>query len=443
MNPQTDRETTMTKPISKESSLNHPFAQQESWHHSVSYCDVPAEMLQTTWSDETLDHPDQSPEQLIAELEQTVSSYRQREQRLRSRIARLNSALQGKSEALLQAESTLLCHQMDMLEQRTREMTLLSAMGDDLLTCTRVEDVYTIAQRYGQRLFAQHTGVLYLVSQTSSQVEPVAHWGAGDDAQPLWRKACCALRHNRMHIRMRHDDQPTCKHCDSTLPVPVVCIPLHAHGAMIGILHLHGGPATPQETFEHWLGLAIMVAQRLAMALANLQLREQLLHQSLRDPLTGLFNRRYLAMKLDEEIQKACQNDTPIGVMMLDIDHFKAFNDTYGHEAGDALLVALGEFLLSRVRGKDTACRYGGEEFLLILPGATLADTRRRAEELRQGLRQLRLPEPYDSLERPTLSLGIASFPLHAKTARTLVASADEALYGAKAAGRDCVVVAG
>jgi diguanylate cyclase (GGDEF)-like protein len=189
--------------------------------------------------------------------------------------------------------------------------------------------------------------------------------------------------------------------------------------------------------------LADTVARQIALALANLSLREQLQQQAIRDPLTGLHNRRYLDETLPRELQRAGRQGQPVGVIMLDIDHFKRFNDTYGHDAGDTLLRVAGDFLQQHTRGDDIACRYGGEEFTLVLPGASLADTQQRAEELRAGIQSLNVAHQGQPLDKVTASLGIAIFPAHGSTAEVLVSAADQALYQAKRNGRNRVEVVG
>lgn len=171
------------------------------------------------------------------------------------------------------------------------------------------------------------------------------------------------------------------------------------------------------------------------------RVEEALRELSVRDPLTGLFNRRYLEETLDRELWRAARNQKPVGIIMLDIDHFKQINDTRGHGAGDTVLRELGNFLGKHVRGSDIACRYGGEEFTVILPEATLAITQRRAEQLRQDVQTLSLRYGDDALAPLSLSLGVAAFPAHGLTGPQLLAAADAALYQAKQAGRNQVVV--
>jgi diguanylate cyclase (GGDEF)-like protein len=164
--------------------------------------------------------------------------------------------------------------------------------------------------------------------------------------------------------------------------------------------------------------------------------------QAIRDSLTGLFNRRYMDETLEREMQRAERHQHPIGIIMLDIDHFKRFNDIYGHHAGDLLLQAVGRFLRTHTRGEDIACRYGGEEFILVLPEASLEETRRRAEHIRTAMKHIFVEYSGQMLGGNTISLGAAVFPDHGTTADSLIDEADRALYRAKDAGRDCVVLA-
>jgi len=167
--------------------------------------------------------------------------------------------------------------------------------------------------------------------------------------------------------------------------------------------------------------------------------REALRTQAIRDPLTGLFNRRYMGESLERELRRAEHGGQPVSLVMLDVDHFKTFNDVSGHQAGDAILTRVGSLLQARTRREDIACRYGGEEFLLILPGAPLEAARRRADELRQSVREMTAEHRGRVLSRITVSAGVACFPQHGITADELLRAADTALYRAKELGRDRV----
>ena len=163
--------------------------------------------------------------------------------------------------------------------------------------------------------------------------------------------------------------------------------------------------------------------------------------QAMRDPLTGLYNRRYLEESLDREIKRAKRSGLPIGLMMIDIDHFKRCNDRFGHSAGDAALRAVGQYVQSLARGEDILCRYGGDEFVLVMTHASSRAVLERAEALRNGVRQLKIEHEGLDIGPVTLSVGIAMLPDHGESGQAALEAADAALYHAKQAGRDRVAM--
>jgi diguanylate cyclase (GGDEF)-like protein len=256
---------------------------------------------------------------------------------------------------------------------------------------------------------------------------------------------CWALRRGRVHVMDGSASELRCPHVVEATPNGAVCAPLAAEGEALGVLHLQlrqvdqGQRATTLRERER---LIRSVAEQLELALANFRLRETLREQSARDQLTGLFNRRYMEESLVRELRRASRESYPLGLLMMDLDHFKDLNDGYGHTAGDLMLRAVGDFLGSSVRGDDIACRYGGEEFVVILPRASVDNTRQRAEMLREGMKNLQLDPSGPPLPSVTMSIGVACAPLHGETREELIHAADVALYRAKAQGRDQVVVA-
>jgi diguanylate cyclase (GGDEF)-like protein len=221
-----------------------------------------------------------------------------------------------------------------------------------------------------------------------------------------------------------------------------VCVQLQTGGEQFGVLHLRVGTDMHSELHTHVLPLAVRVADLLALALANLHLRANLREEAIRDSLTGLFNRRYLNEALNQKLSQAQRHQRTVGMILLDIDHFKHINDTYGHDAGDAVLRAIGTLLRTNLRAEDTACRFGGEELLLVLPEIVEGDALRRSEELRQRINAMEITYGDIVLPRITVSMGIAIFPHHEQTHDRLMTAADQALYHAKATGRNRVCVA-
>ena len=224
------------------------------------------------------------------------------------------------------------------------------------------------------------------------------------------------------------------------------CLPLLAQGETLGILHIVDGPAKNDKADEARMTakcqLAKILADNIGLGIANLKLRESMRDLSIRDPLTELFNRRFMEEALAQELHRTKRNDAQLAVIMIDIDHFKQFNDNFGHDAGDAVLRTLGQFLKIHVRGSDIACRYGGEEFILILSPTTAEGARQRAEKIREGASLLSVQHANRDLGAITLSLGVAIFPEHAGSASAIVKAADIALYQAKGGGRNQVVLA-
>jgi diguanylate cyclase (GGDEF)-like protein/PAS domain S-box-containing protein len=334
-------------------------------------------------------------------------------------------------------------------EREARMAVRLTEMVDILQSCQTLEEAYRILGDTLPNLLAADAGALCLTSPSRNTVETVVTWGAVASDPTFAPEECWALRRGKIHVASDPDSPLRCRHVHASAAGGHVCVPLAAQGETLGVLCLAGpradeaisGQSAEAQLTE--LGRrAIAVGERMSLALANLRLREVLRRQSIRDPLTGLFNRRYMEESLERELRRAARHEQPLAVLMLDIDHFKRFNDTFGHQAGDTLLRALGEFLLARTRGEDVACRYGGEEFVIVLSGSGLDGATLWADELRRALPQLVVPHGGQVLGKVTASVGVAVFPDHGQTADVLLQAADQALYRAKTDGRDRVVVA-
>jgi diguanylate cyclase (GGDEF)-like protein len=354
-----------------------------------------------------------------------------------------------RAEVALQEANLKLTHGLAELEQRTREIALLNEMSGLLQVCFTAEEAYAVIPRLMRQFFPVEAGALYVISASRNLVEAAAAW----DLSPLEAEArvfapddCWALRRGQPHVVEETRTGLLCTHLAAPPPATYLCIPMMAQGEALGVLHLQSrGDASPEPDallLKTKQQLAQTVADSIALALANLKLSDTLRNQSIRDPLTGLFNRRYMEETLERELRRVSRVQRPLGIIMLDVDHFKQFNDTFGHEAGDVLLRELSGFLKAHIREEDVACRYGGEEFTLILPEATLEVTQGRAERLCADVKHLHVQHEGQPLGNVTLSLGVALFPTHGTTREAVLRAADAALYRAKREGRDRVLLA-
>ncbi|UCF91590.1 MAG: diguanylate cyclase [Desulfobacterales bacterium] len=336
------------------------------------------------------------------------------------------------------------------LQGRTNATLLLNELSELLQACDSEEETYTVVISICQRLFPTDSGYLGILNNSRKVLTTMASWGTSPvGEQEFELNQCWALRRGKVHAVVNPETTPICPHLRDWPNFGCLCAPMSAQGEVLGMLHLCIGPTDEDQSergrvlvLESKQMLVISLVERYAPSLTSLRLRETLRNQSIRDPLTDLYNRRYMQEFLLREERRAKRHGTNLGIIIIDVDHFKAFNDTHGHEAGDILLRELGSFLKKDTREEDIACRYGGEEFTLILPEASLENTRRRAEELRLGVKEKLRVEYLGQTLRITISLGVAVYPQHGATAEDVLVAADTALYRAKAAGRDRVVLA-
>lgn len=351
-------------------------------------------------------------------------------------------------EDALQESNEKLIVWVNELEERNKEILILSEMGDLLQTCIKVDEAYSVIVQSIQKLFPNYSGTLCLINESRNNVDVTAKWGnPSTDRIVFAPNECWALRRGHIHIVDDPKSGPICMHLNLVLDGNYMCVPMMAQGEAMGILHLQSN--SPEASHSHEVGklifeskqrLAMTVAEHVSLSLANIKLRETLRIQAIRDALTGLFNRRYMEETLEREMHQARRSKKDIGIIMIDLDFFKNFNDTFGHTAGDAMLRQLGIFLKSNMRGGDIACRYGGEEFTLILPDANLKNTAIRAEQIRENAKHIDVQHRGQLLGNITLSIGVAVFPEHGSTVDEVLGKADSALYQAKAQGRDRVV---
>ncbi len=331
-----------------------------------------------------------------------------------------------------------LSQQIEILKTKDKTRVRLSQMIRVIQACSSLEEAQEVVVELIQPLFPDTAGAIYLMSNSKNFVDEIATWGDIQGDGHFDPKNCWAIRLGDSYSVYSSTPKLYCSHVKShTQLYPSLCVPMIADGETIGALHLQF--LNILEIPQSIQNLSEMVAQNLALSFANLRLQHKLRYQSLHDPLTGLYNRRYLEESLRKEIDRARRKQQFMSVIMLDIDRFKRFNDVYGHRAGDLVLSKVGTYLRSAIREYDIACRYGGEEMIIVMPDASRDDSVLRAETIRNDIKAINLEYDGKQLESITVSIGISCFPNDGTNSEKLISAADKALYQAKEEGRDRV----
>jgi diguanylate cyclase (GGDEF)-like protein/PAS domain S-box-containing protein len=362
------------------------------------------------------------------------------------------------AELALEAANTQLAQSLADLERNHRDLVALGQLMEFLQACDNFQEVSNTIPAFLHRLFPECAGGIFLYQPETRMMQEIATFGDWisprkhfpiEDCWALHREHPHAVHPSPMHDccpHIRGDRDPQ----SPDLPPPDLspldprshdlCVPMIVRGRVFGLLYLRCPRSALLDAIAQQV--ARTAAEQIALVLANLQLRQQLREDSIRDSLTGLYNRRYLEEFLARELARVARSHQSLSVWMIDIDHFKQFNDRFGHEAGDQVLRAIARLLKQHVRTSDIACRYGGEELTAILPAINSTTARQRAEGFRQAVANLTLHHQDQDLGHVTVSLGIATYREHGETVIALLRQADTALYQAKAAGRNRVVVA-
>src|SRR4249919_1287765 len=335
--------------------------------------------------------------------------------------------------------------QADALEARAAQEVLnddleqLGRFGNLLIGCTDLAEALQTSEQMLSRLLPGSAGSIYPLMEGEGLAEATHLWGqhAAETRSMASAEDCQCMLDKRVHLGRGDLAETICTHVLANgQAFSSACIPLTTQGDSLGWLYLSSPGPLPK------LKVAVAAADQLAFALANLKLRQSLRDLSVRDPLTGLFNRRYLSESLGRELSRCARRDLPLAVLAFDLDHFKAFNDNYGHAAGDAMLRGFAPVLEANSRSEDIACRQGGEEFLVILPEMARDVALRRALELMRQLAAMDVQHEGRLLPKLTTSIGLALFPEHGARPAELLERADAALYAAKAQGRNRVEIA-
>lgn len=329
------------------------------------------------------------------------------------------------------------------LQWRDQQMQLMNRMNELLQSCITPAEAYRVITLCAADLFPGQNGSLAILPSRNENLEVVSRWGREVIMESSFTlDDCWALRLGQIHEVIDLEKGLLCNHFKHPPQSGYFCLPLTVQGEMLGVLSLIDNTIQRGEHPPDVKQLALSVGETIKLSLSNLKLRDELRSQAIQDPLTGLFNRRYLDETLPRELNRAQRLGTPLCVVMLDMDGFKQFNDSFGHGPGDELLRTFADILRKYLRKSDISCRYGGDEFVLIMPDSPVADTQQRVEQIRTYLEELQqVQRAGQQLGMITLSAGIASMPEHGSTESELLKAADEAMYTAKQGGRNRVVV--
>lgn len=325
----------------------------------------------------------------------------------------------------------------ERVRDRTKQLETLMNLGSQFAVCNDRDEVLDVIRNVSSMLLPEVAGALAITRSSRDKVEVVETWNGDWQGETMYApNECWALRTGQPYIGNPEVGKIVCGHSPD-LKGRLLCIPLVAQGETHGVLHFFCKTDAEWTTEKH--KLACTLAERTGFALANLQLRESLSQQATHDPLTGLHNRRFLFETADRELNRAARRNQRLGLLMMDLDHFKSFNDEHGHDVGDFILSEFGRLLRIITRGEDVSYRYGGEEFVVLIPEADDKAVLEVAERIRTKVREHNFLFKNQTYGPITISIGVAIFPENGDAVELLIKHADNALYNAKKTGRDRV----
>lgn len=325
-----------------------------------------------------------------------------------------------------------------LLEQHEHEIVLINKMNSMLQECNKLSEAYETIKLTAEELFLGFNGGLSILNTKTNNFEVIIQWGDSELLKPLFNiEDCLSLRKRREYLINNTSNVMVCNHFISR-PISYMCLPLSNKISHMGLLVIAN---SKQDSFtDHHLQLATSFSEVIQLAIMNIKLRESILDASIHDPLTQLFNRRYLDETLSRDLRLVIRDNKSLCVAMLDLDNFKSFNDQNGHEAGDAILQEIGSILNENFRESDIACRFGGEEFLVVLVNSDLSSSYLRLDRIREIIKERKVYYKGNLLKSITISIGVAEAPMQGSTVKEIIDAADEALYSAKKSGRDRTV---
>ncbi len=352
------------------------------------------------------------------------------------------------TEAIVNERTIELSNRIAELEHRNQLSRHMGEMGDMLQSCRSIDETFPVINQYLKVFFPGDNCTLYLHDSEKQLIDRVVPpVSQSDTFNSMTNESCWALRQGKSYLFQDMDQELSCDHVNIA-PHGYLCIPLIAHGVTIGLFHIifQDPKDAPEDEIlmpmDRKMRLSSRLAEHLSLALANLTLQEELKIKSIQDSLTGLANRRHMEEIMQRQFHRLMRYNTPCSLLMLDVDHFKNFNDTYGHDLGDYVLQELGKYLIENTRGEDLACRFGGEEFIIIMVDTDTETAFKKAEKMCAEIaKDITIPYQSEKLH-VTVSIGVATSPAHGRNTTELLKSADNALYQAKGNGRNRVEVA-
>ncbi|MEY4749598.1 MAG: hypothetical protein RIQ60_1812 [Pseudomonadota bacterium] len=343
----------------------------------------------------------------------------------------------------LRATNERLQAMVNELERHKQDMAEVSELNQLLQSARDEAEAVAVIGAAAERLFGDHSGALSMVDDQAGDMARVSAWG--DVAwvpQRYARESCWAIRRGTPHEQSPRRGLRCVHHAGDEVGC-TLCTPLYIEGELLGVLHVADGLDAARSAFDDALRQRVQVfGEVVKLGLSNLRLREHLREQAVRDPLTGLPNRRMFDEILPRELARCSRAGQVLTVAVIDVDHFKRFNDSYGHKVGDRVLQVVASTLTNSVRAGDLCCRYGGDEFLCLLQGMTAAEAKTRFDRVLADLTASTQSGPNQLPEAVSITVGLASATQPGTDAASLVQAADAALYTAKARGRNCVEVA-
>ncbi|MHC5858446.1 diguanylate cyclase [Nostoc sp.] len=321
------------------------------------------------------------------------------------------------------------------LEAKKRELIYLSDMADMLYSCESENEVYKVVTLSCSKLFPNINGSIYIISNSKNYVQMNSFWGGERSSKEIFSLSdCWALRRGKLNLLSLRHSGLTCSHLIQPVSGTHLCVPLFAQGEVVGILHIDALEEISPEDQQ----IIEIIARTLGIALNNLSIKQRLTHDNLRDGMTQLFNQNYMQSITEQRLAEAERSGQPLSIIFLDIDNFKSYNSRYGHITANIVLQGLAKLLLKSIRSFDIACRWGGEEFVIVMPNMTLETLKKRVEQLRLDIEQMQLRDGDQILEGITASFGIAvSEP--GITVKDFLNRANQAMLEAKRTGKNRV----